>query len=241
MSQRFFVDTPITSGMATLADAEAHHLTHVMRAKVGDQITLFDGSGAEFTASIASIGRREVTAEVQDRLEVNREAACQLTLAVALPKGDRQRWLIEKAVELGVAELVPLAAARGAPGKGSSGGDRLWKAVIEASKQCGRNRLMKIAEPRTPAEFFAECPSDTLRLIAHPAENAGDPKSAGALLREADPLASVALAIGPEGGFTDEEVQTASGAGWRSVSLGRRILRIETAALALASLALLGR
>src|SRR5215207_8293431 len=99
MSQRFFVETPIAGTVSRLEGDEARHLLAVMRAKVGDNVMLFDGSGVEFQARIAKLSKREVDVEVLERLEVDREADCQLTLAVALPKGERQRWLVEKSVE----------------------------------------------------------------------------------------------------------------------------------------------
>src|SRR5579871_5731423 len=141
MSERFFVATPITGQLAVLTDTEAHHLAHVMRAKAGDAVMLFDGMGCEFTAEIKSISKSRVELIVLERCEVNRESASALTLAVALPKGDRQRWLIEKVVELGTTTLVPLETERGVAQPTSSALERLRRQVIEASKQCGRNRL----------------------------------------------------------------------------------------------------
>src|SRR5689334_9580454 len=113
MSERFFVTTPIAAERVKLEGPEAHHLSHVMRAKVGDRVALFDGSGCEFDAQIESIGKSVVELSVVERREVDRESAVRLTLAVALPKGDRQQWLVEKAVELGVASIVPLVTERG--------------------------------------------------------------------------------------------------------------------------------
>src|SRR5690349_4499478 len=98
MSQRFFSDQPITGDQATLADSEAHHLIHVLRVSTGDRVVLFDGSGCEFDASVARITRRDVQFEILARREVDRESPTHLTLAVPLPKGDRSRWLVEKAV-----------------------------------------------------------------------------------------------------------------------------------------------
>ena len=108
MADRYFVESPIAGDQARLCGAESHHLAHVMRAKPLDEVVLFDGSGAEFLARVERVGRSEIELAVLSRAAVNREARTPLTLAVALPKGDRQRWLVEKAVELGVARLVPL-------------------------------------------------------------------------------------------------------------------------------------
>src|SRR5262245_56613986 len=112
MSERFFVSSPIGGSRAMLIGSEAHHLSHVLRARPGETVTLVDGSGDEFSARIESIGRSAVELDVLERRSVNRESSVRLTLAVALPKGERQRWLVEKAVELGVAKITPLVSER---------------------------------------------------------------------------------------------------------------------------------
>jgi 16S rRNA (uracil1498-N3)-methyltransferase len=233
MSDRFFIASSITGDVATLIGTEAHHLAHVMRAQVGQTVTLFDGSGGEFLAEIKTIGKREIELVVLERREVNRELSVKFTLAVALPKGERQRWLVEKAVELGAAAIVPLETGRGVAQPSDAALERLRRTVIEASKQCGRNRLLKIIAPQSWGTFIASLPDDNLRLLAHPG---------GAPLRTAWPqdatnlsAPTVVAAVGPEGGFTDEEVVAAVTAGWRTVDLGPRILRVETAAIALAA------
>lgn len=230
MSERFFVSSPINGSHAALTGAEAHHLSHVLRARAGETVTLFDGSGDEFSARIESIGRSAVELKILDRRSVYRESSVRLTLAIALPKGERQRWLVEKAVELGVAEIIPLTTKRGVAQPTSSALERLRRAVIEASKQCGRNCLMEIAEPREWSDLAA-ADAEATRLIAHPGGNA---------LREAmapitDGAARIVAAIGPEGGFTDEEVNQGVVAGWKLTGLGSRILRVETAAIAIAA------
>jgi 16S rRNA (uracil1498-N3)-methyltransferase len=228
MSERFFVPEPIVASRITLTGDEARHLTSVMRAKVGDEVTLFDGSGAEFIACIAAIGKHAVELDVAQRHEADRELPFDLTLAVALPKGDRQKWLVEKATELGVTRIVPLVTTRGVAQPVDAALERLRRGVIEASKQCGRNRLMEIAEPQSVSACVASTPQDAVRLWADPT---GKPLSG---LQPAG-ASQIHCAIGPEGGFTLEETATAKKSGWRLVSLGPRILRIETAALMLAA------
>ena len=234
MSKRFFVESSIEGARAELIGSEAHHLIHVMRADVGDEVVLLDGSGAEFSAIVAQIGRSSVELQVGQRHDIDRELPFSLTLGVALPKGDRQRWLVEKAVELGVGRLVPLKTARAIAQPNRAALARLHRSVIEASKQCGRNRLMEISEPLSWVEYvkasaqWAE-QQDGLRLLAHP----GGVAATEAILAG---LRCVQLAIGPEGGFDDLELALATSAGWQAVDLGPRILRIETAALALAAL-----
>ncbi|MDH3719378.1 MAG: 16S rRNA (uracil(1498)-N(3))-methyltransferase [Planctomycetota bacterium] len=233
MSHRYFSETPITTDSARLTGAEAHHLLHVMRAAVGTELVVFDGQGAEFRAEVARTGRGEVDIRVLQRIETDRELPVRISLGVALPKGDRQRWLIEKAVELGVARVVPLITQHGVAQPTDSAITRLRRAVVEASKQCGRNRLAEICSAQPFPTFVSEAPSDTTRILAQP----GGDSSWSTIAREPWPTARpVVLAVGPEGGFADEEVSAAATAGWSIVDLGPRILRVETAALALVSL-----
>ena len=261
MSERYFVERPIDGDYSLLAGSEAHHLIHVMRAKPGQGVTLFDGSGREFAARVVRIGRAEVELAVVSHADVDRELPRPLVLGAALPKGERQKWLVEKAVELGVGRLVPLETARGVAQPVEQALVRLRRTVVEASKQCGRNRLMEIASPQGLAEFVAQADPAALRLLAHPASFA----AAGGMGRvgwaersephhelsgsywwdslcsahptPSFPPAGVVFAVGPEGGFTDEEVALATAGGWKLIDLGPRILRVETAALALAAMA----
>lgn len=247
MSERFFSGEPITGEHVTLAGPEAHHLLHVMRAAVGTPVMLFDGSGAEFAGVVESVRRAEAVVRIVERHEVDRELPFGLTVGVALPKGDRQKWLVEKLTELGVAMLVPLITERGVAQPTANAAERLQRSVIEAAKQCGRNRLMKIAEPRAWGEWVGEdvrfkisdlrfevqgaighSSAVVERIVAHPD---GVPIGEMELRRNA----AVIVAVGPEGGFTEEEVAMAVASGFRKVSLGARILRVETAAIALAS------
>jgi 16S rRNA (uracil1498-N3)-methyltransferase len=228
MSDRFFVNEPLASDHATLAGDEARHLTAVMRASLGDEITLFDGTGLEYVGRIAAIHKSTVELTIIQRREISRELNFSLTLAVALPKGDRQKWLVEKATELGVTSITPLITERGVAQPTESALDRLRRTVIEASKQCGRNRLLEIAPPAPAGEFFAAAPPSTIRLLADPAG-----ESLTAVMNPSSD--AVIAAIGPEGGFTPAEVAAATASGWKPVSLGARILRVETAAIALAA------
>lgn len=225
MSERFFSEQPILTPRIILAGDEFRHLSSVMRAQLGDELTLFDGSGAEFAARIVRLGKRDAELEIVQRREVRRELPSKLTLAVALPKGDRQKWLVEKLTELGVTRLVPLITERGVAEPTPAAIERLRRGVIEASKQCGRNVLMEIGPPRQVSEWFADGTLPANRVLA-------DPSGSGPI--PADPGDAV-VAIGPEGGFSASELDAARRAGWHFVSLGPRILRVETAAIALAA------
>ncbi|PHR86300.1 MAG: 16S rRNA (uracil(1498)-N(3))-methyltransferase [Blastopirellula sp.] len=229
MSRRFFSTSPTKDQTVVIADQEAHHLLHVMRAKVGDQITTFDGTGCEYEAEITRMDRRSATCAVLSTSNISRELAVQLTLGIALPKGDRQRWLIEKCVELGVTRIVPLTTKYGVAQPVSKALDRLRRTVIEASKQCERNLLMEIAEPESFDHFINSSVPDELRWFADPRAESTDWKNA---LAEAT---SIRVAIGPEGGFSEAELEQATSSDWQPISLGRRILRIETAALSIAA------
>jgi 16S rRNA (uracil1498-N3)-methyltransferase len=230
MPDRFFSAEPIAASTAVLVGAEAHHLIHVLRAKPGLAVTLFDGNGAEFAAHVVQVGRSEVNLAIDQRREVDRELPIRVCVGVALPKQDRQRWLVEKLVELGVDRLVPLVAARAVAQPSPEALERLSRSVVEASKQCGRNRLMEIGSGQKPAEFWQNFAAIPVRWLAHPGGS-----SLPAALAEAGPANAAVLAIGPEGGLTDEEVAAAKSCGWQTIDLGNRILRIETAAFALAS------
>lgn len=228
MSKRYFSDSPVGGEMVELQASEAHHLLHVMRAVAGDTVTVFDGTGAEFHCRLVACSRSVASLEVLARHEIDRELPLSLTIGVALPKGDRQKWLVEKLVELGVTRLVPLATERSVAQPNDKAILRLRRTVVEASKQCGRNRLMDIGGPRSVQEWFSEKPRECLGLIAEPggAENwlHAVPQSS---------MAEVRAAIGPEGGFTEAELAVAED--WQTIGLGPRILRVETAAMAVAA------
>jgi 16S rRNA (uracil1498-N3)-methyltransferase len=227
MSQRFFCESPITSGHATLTEAEAHHLIRVMRCKQGDSVILFDGLGREFHGRVEEVGKDQVDIRIEGVIDVNRELPFEFTVAVAFPKGDRQQTLIEKLVELGATYCVPLLTQRGVAQPTANAIARWRRYVIEASKQCGRNRLMKIESPVDCSSLFAQN-HQGLKFIAHT-----DPSMVP--LPTTIHQATI-CAIGPEGGFTENEIQQALTNLWQPISLGPRILRSETAAMAIVSL-----
>jgi 16S rRNA (uracil1498-N3)-methyltransferase len=228
MSERFFLASPPQGGRATLVGDEARHLTRVLRARVGDAVRVFDGSGLEWPARVAAIGRDEVELALGEPA-AGVVADARLTLAVALPKGERQKWLVEKLTELGVARLVPLDTERGVAEATPAALERLRRGVIEASKQCGRNTLMEIGAPVTLEVLVAARSPATLGIVAHPGGEALG------RIPAATPAADIIAAVGPEGGFTDAEVAAATAGGFHAVSLGPHVLRVETAAVALAA------
>lgn len=233
MTIRYFVpDLPRGGGSVELPETESHHASSVMRIKSRDAVTLFDGQGYESAAVIESVSRRRVacqaeTAQWQPR--ANPHAIC---LAVAMPKGDRAKELIERLTELGVDRVVPLQCQR-SPWAVSTGALKKWQRVmIEACKQCHRNTLMQLDPPCSAADFLARSlePQEAA-WFAHPGGGSVPPISAGA---DSPQQPKIRIAVGPEGGFTQAECAAAEHAGWQKVGLGERIYRIETAAVMLA-------
>jgi 16S rRNA (uracil1498-N3)-methyltransferase len=225
--ERFYCPDPPLDGRATLEGDEARHLIRVRRVAVGELVELFDGRGSAYRAEVVSIGRDRAVLAIVESFEGDRPPSFRLTLATAVPKGERFDWLVEKATELGVARLIPLVTERSVVDPRSAKLDRLRRVIVEASKQCRRNRLMDL-EPPTAWDSLLQAAGST-RWIAHP----GAPGMVSTGLRPG--TGSAILAIGPEGGFSDAEVARGIEAGWRTVGLGSTILRVETAALAGAS------
>jgi 16S rRNA (uracil1498-N3)-methyltransferase len=235
MAKRFYVNCPLALGRVRVEGPEAHHLAGVMRLRPGDPVCLFNGDGHEYPAQVVACARKSVDLEVVGVETPRRELTVRLEVAAPLPKGDRGQFLLEKLTELGVAALVPLRTARSVVHPGETKLEKLERCVIEASKQCGRNVLMKV---NPIADWTEYCRRENLpraRFIAHPGSGS-DTK-----LEPTPPAQDLALAVGPEGGFTEEELNFAQEQDWRLISLGPRILRIETAAVALAAWASLGR
>jgi 16S rRNA (uracil1498-N3)-methyltransferase len=230
MTHRYYHPQITATDELELEGQEAHHLLHVMRARAGEPLRLFDGAGNECLGEIIQTNRATAKIRVIERFTCDRELATQLTIAVALPKGDRQKVLVEKLVELGVHGIIPLSTDRSVVNAKENVAKRLERVVIEASKQCGRNRLLKIADPLSSVQLWRATKPNSLRWLAHP--------EGGISISEAVPKqlpAQIIVAVGPEGGWTDDELAGAASAGWLRIGLGPRILRIETAALAVAA------
>lgn len=226
MAERFYVNHALAPGPLALQGPEAHHLATVCRLRPGDHVCLFNGDGHAYPAEVVDVGRRGVTMRVLAVEEQSLEVGVRLEVAAPLPKGDRAQYLLEKLTELGATAFVPLQTARSVVHPREAKLEKLQRHVIEASKQCGRNVLLRV-EPLTVWETYcrrADLPD--LRILAHPS----------AAVESWPTGVDVALAVGPEGGFTDDEVELARAAGWRLVGLGPRILRVETAAIVMAAL-----
>jgi 16S rRNA (uracil1498-N3)-methyltransferase len=224
MSNRFYYDGLIGLGDVTLEGPEAHHMAHVRRFEVGEEVMLFNGDGFEYAAQIQVVGKKKIQLHVIRQDAPQRELPFPLHIAAALPKADRTDFLLEKLTELGVTSFTPLMTERSVVKVDEGKVEKFRRAVIEASKQCGRNVLMQIHSPRQWSEWFPQQTGE--RWLANP--TATEPMHRD----RASGNAPVLVAIGPEGGFSPDEVTQALNAGWRFGSLGPRVLRIETAALA---------
>ncbi len=223
-------DTLAPGAQFALPAAAAHHLSRVLRAAVDDHVTVFAG-GIEFDAAITHIDRHGVSVKLGAGAAVSRESPLHCTLVQAISSGDRMDYTLQKAVELGVNAVQPIYSERSIVRLDERRtGTRLahWRQVaISACEQCGRNAVPQVFEPLTMLDWFAgldAAPADGRRLLMSPAAT----QNLSALARPA----AVMLLAGPEGGFSENEIELAMQHGFTAVRLGPRILRTETAALA---------
>jgi 16S rRNA (uracil1498-N3)-methyltransferase len=234
--RRFLVERDAIKGTrAIITGAPFHHAARVVRLRRGDLIALFDGSGAEWIARVASVRRDQLEAEIL-REASGLEPPVAVTLLQAVLKGERMDWLVQKCSELGVARLVPMLTERAvarAPADRAPARRKRWQRISDsAAEQCGRCRPMAVEAVAPLAEAARELAAADLALVPHEAERNRGLRD---LLAQKAGATSVAIAIGPEGGFTEGEAEALVAAGGVRVSLGPCILRAETAALFAAS------
>lgn len=228
---RFYIPQPIERDAALeLPEDAAHHAAHVLRLRLGDAVTLFNGAGGEYRATVTAIGKRTVTVAVGAHDPVERESPLEVTLVQALSSGERMDLTFQKAVELGVRRLVPVESERCVvrlAGERAEKRMRHWQqVVISACAQCGRNRLPALHPLTSLAAWLAAARGDVQRWVLLP--------GADTRLRDLPcPAGPVEILVGPEGGLTDAEAAAAHRAGYRALRLGPRVLRTETAAPAL--------
>jgi len=227
---RVFVEAALAPGArVTLDGAPAAHLLRVLRLGAGDEVTLFNGDGSDHAARIVSAGRGTVEAEVGARTSARAESPLAVTLVQGIARGDRMDFVVQKATELGVAAIVPVATARSVVKLDRATRARKlahWRGIaIAACEQSGRARLPAIGEPRPLADVLAVQPPAGLRLALAP--DAPRP-----LAGAAQGAAAVEILVGPEGGLEDAELGAAQAAGFLACGLGPRVLRSETAAIA---------
>lgn len=216
----------------TLPPSAAHHAARVLRLKVGDRVGLFDGRGGEALGAVAAVRRREVHVEVMEWRAAAPAPALALTLAQALCAQEKMDWVVQKAVELGAVRIQPLAAQRSvvrlAPERAARRREHWEGVAVAACEQCGRNRLAEIGPVLSLRAWLGQAgppsPGEWRLLLA--------PEASAPLARLDPPTDAVTVLVGPEGGFTEEEMRDAAGAGFQPVRLGPRVLRTETAAVA---------
>jgi 16S rRNA (uracil1498-N3)-methyltransferase len=217
------------SATTRLEGSAATHVSRVLRLRGGDPVTLFNGDGWEYPGVVAADRGGVVEVEVTARVAGMAESPLALTLAQGVARGERMDMVMQKATELGVARIVPLLTERSVVRLDARQGQRKmahWKAVtVAACEQSGRSRLPVVEAPVDLDDWLAREPQPALRLTLAPGAQQ-------ALRTLAGEWREAALLIGPEGGLTDAEQAKAARAGYQSCSLGRRVLRTETAALA---------
>jgi 16S rRNA (uracil1498-N3)-methyltransferase len=218
-----------TGATQDLPESAATHVTRVLRLAAGDPITLFDGSGTDYDAVLKMVARSRVSAEVGAGRQVERESPLEVTLLQGVSRGPRMDTVVQKATELGVHRLQPVLANRSVvrldAERGEARLDHWRRIVISACEQCGRSVLPDVLPARSLDDALSALEPGTVGLTL-------DPRGDGALGELLGTGNRVALAIGPEGGFTEDEIHTLTRAGFRGLRLGPRILRTETAPLA---------
>ena len=229
---RFFVSkNAICDGYVTLTGDDAFHISRSLRMAPGETVTVADGEGAVYTATITEFTKDTVTASLSAPLAVSGEMPCDVHLYQAFPKGDKWETIIMKAVELGATVITPFLSERCIKRPHAEKIDALllrWNRIAEeAAKQCGRARLPRVTAPLSFSEMLTEATCDKTAFFCYENEDACTLREA---LTKTSPVRA-ALIVGSEGGFSPKEAKAAIEAGALSVGLGPRILRCETAAL----------
>ncbi|MCB1776714.1 MAG: 16S rRNA (uracil(1498)-N(3))-methyltransferase [Candidatus Competibacteraceae bacterium] len=227
---RFYLSAPLATGMtARLSGSAFGHAVRVLRLKPGAPLTLFNGAGGAFAATLQEVGKREAWVQVREALPGEVESPLRVTLAQGVSRGEKMDYTLQKAVELGVAAIQPLFTERSGV---DLTGERLarkvehWRSiVIGACEQCGRNRLPALQEPRSLTDWLAQPMETGLHLLLNPLAK----QSLRSLEPPTDP---VTLLIGAEGGLSPAEINQTQAAGFTGVRLGPRVLRTETAGVA---------
>ena len=239
---QFFVDkTQINeeAGLAFITGADVNHICHVLRMRVGEQFYVTDGeSGGKYLCALKEASEDQVICDILRTIEESSELPCEITLYQGLPKADKMELIIQKAVELGVSRIVPVSTKRSIvklDDKKAGAKISRWQGIAEAAaKQSKRDVIPQIGDVMTLKEALKEAAEFEVSMM--PYENAEGMAFTRKLLDEIRPGQRIAIFIGPEGGFDDSEVEAALAQGTQPVTLGRRILRTETAGLAMLSM-----
>ncbi len=237
---RFFLSdqhSVLAPGLSfALPDNLAHQVRDVLHLKIGETFTLFDANGAEYHATLISSLRASVVVSVGDRIHTNREPTTRIILCQGMLKSARFEFILEKGTELGVSTFVPMLCQRSTSGLEEIGTAKTqrWQRILqEATEQCGRTRVPTLSPVLTLTQALKDVPQDALALMPWEEERALTLRAVlSSSIQSTSTPRTVVLFIGPEGGLTVEEVTQAQNDGVQVVSLGTRILRAETAALA---------
>lgn len=233
--RRFFIDEPLTD-IVTIQGEDAHHITNVLRYKVGQSLIVVDDSGKIAQTEITSINQNQVVVKITEYLEANTEAAIEVTLAQCLPKSDKMDFIVQKAVELGVSNICPLVSencvVKYDAAKKEARQKKWQKIANEAAKQCGRTILPTVEPIVSFKNLFLELDSNIEILMCYEGQADCSLKT----LLTTTTASKFLIIIGPEGGFSPAEVQLCMEKDVKVVTMGPRILRTETASLAAVSL-----
>ncbi|MDY0205413.1 MAG: 16S rRNA (uracil(1498)-N(3))-methyltransferase [Pseudomonas sp.] len=228
---RFFVAAPLALGVHDLPEAQAHYLSRVLRLTVGAAVQLFDGSGQEFRGELSSVTKKAVQVDLRECLQGLPESSLRIHLGQGLSRGERMDWAIQKATELGVAEITPLFTERCEVRLNDERMQKRlehWQQIaISACEQCGRSKVPVIYAPQSVKDWQATVQAD-LKLVLHPVAQP---------LTEHRAPSTLAFLIGPEGGLTEDEVAQAVEHNFQPARLGPRVLRTETAPIVALSVA----
>ena len=231
---RFFTDpSQIREKEILLTGPDVNHIRNVLRMRCGDEILISNGQGTDYHCRLEELGEVSVTASVMWELSGNAELPCPITLFQGLPKGDKMEFIIQKAVELGVYRIIPVATRRAVvklDKKKEEAKVRRWNGIAEsAAKQSGRSMIPEVTGVMSFKEALTFAGGLGVKVI--PFEHARGMDGTRQEFERIGPGTDAGIFIGPEGGFEDEEIAQAASAGVKAVSLGRRILRTETAGL----------
>ena len=228
---RFFIDAPLSLGQHVLPEAQAHYISRVLRLGEGAALQLFDGSGTEYLGEVIEAGKKAVRVELREQVAGLAESPLQVHLGQGLSRGERMDWAIQKATELGVAEITPIVSSRCEVRLKDERTDKRmnhWRQVaISACEQCGRS-VLPLIHPPLALEDWLKQSSAQLKLVLHPVAE---------VLSSHPKPQTLAFLIGPEGGLSDTEVALAQAAGFHAARLGPRVLRTETAPVVALSVA----
>lgn len=236
ISRIYYSEALTPNSVVELVDATAHYLLQVLRVRVGDTIVLFNGDGADYVADIQTVQKKKITVLIKTKLALSKESPLKIHLGQALTRTEKMDWILQKATELGVTEITPLLTQH----ISVSWQAKLWEkkqahwqgVMVSACEQSGRNVIPQLHEPKSLDAWLAQQTSISYGMVLDPNVNV----KMLSLLNEHKKISHVHLLIGPEGGLSTEEITLAQNNGMTSISLGPRILRMETAALTTMSL-----